>query len=98
MYVVIAPVVDHRASTTPTMVSAMLVGGCAASRWRLSPSRLVASFGITCEKCAIRDEIVSGPAKSVKTPTVTSRTDGIAKNVEYDRAEASIVQWYDGKL
>ena len=37
---------------------------------------------MTWEKCAISDEIVSGPTTSVKTPTTTSRTDGIAKNVE----------------
>ena len=47
--------------------------------------------GMTWEKCAISDEIVSGPTTSVKTPTATSRTAGIAKNVEYASADASIV-------
>src|SRR3954469_1327821 len=46
---------------------------------------------MTWGKCAMSDEIVSGPTRSVKTPTVTSRTEGMAKNVEYASADASIV-------
>src|SRR5262245_41486902 len=46
----------------------------------------------------MRDEIVSGPTTRVKTPTTTSRTEGIARNVEYARAEASIVPWSSRKL
>ena len=82
MYVVIAPVVDQSASTNPTTVIAIPVDGCWSSRCRLRPSRLVACAGMTWEKCAMSDEIVSGPTTSVKTPTVTSRTAGMAKNVE----------------
>ena len=79
---VIAPVVDQIASTKPTTVIAIPVEGCWSRRRRLPPRRLVACAGITAEKCAISAEIVSGPTSSVKTPTATSRTAGIAKNVE----------------
>jgi hypothetical protein len=34
------------------------------------------------EKCAMTVVIVPGPTTSVKTPTTTSSTDGIAKKVE----------------
>src|SRR5919201_6884516 len=68
----------------------MLEAGC-ASRFRSElPSSDVACAGITVEKCAIRLEIVPGPVRSVKTPTATSSTDGIAKKLLYASADASI--------
>ncbi len=91
MYVVIALVIAQRARTAPTTVTATLSDGLRSSRCRLWPRRVVASAGMTLEKCCMSDEIVSGPTTSVNVPTTTSRTDGIAKNVEYASAEASIV-------
>src|ERR1051326_2770908 len=96
MYVVIAPVVDQSARTKPTIVMAIPVDGLWSRRCRLSPSRLVACPGMTWAKWAMSDEIVSGPTRSVNTPTVTRRTDGIAKNVEYASADASIVPLCSG--
>src|SRR6202007_1295164 len=91
MYVVIALVVDHSASTSPIAVAAMLCAGCASSLRRLEPTRLVAWDGITWSKWCITDVIVPGPTTSVKTPTTTSKTDGIAKNALYASADASII-------
>ena len=82
MYVVIALVVDQTASTAPTAVTATPVDGWRSRRWRLPPRRLVASPGITVEKCRMTVVIVSGPTTSVKAPSTTSRVAGMAKNVE----------------
>ena len=82
----------------PITVIAIPVAGRLSSRWRLPPSSDVASAGMKSLKCAMRVVIVSGPATSVKSPTARSRTAGIAKNVEYASADASIVPLFFAKL
>src|SRR5258706_4263867 len=99
MYELIAPVVDHSASTNPIAVATTLDAGCASRFLRELPSSSVACLGITVPKCAIRFWIVSGPATSVKSPTVTRSTDGIAKKLLYASAEASIIAlWFRNSL
>ena len=91
MYAFIAPVSDQRASTKPMIVAAMLDPGCASARSSDRSSSEVACDGMNELKCWIRLVIVSGPAISVNRPSTTSRTDGIAKNVLYASADASII-------
>src|SRR6266581_2259128 len=74
----------------PTTVMTTLDAGCASRFRKELPSSEVACAGITVLKWAISCEIVVGPATSVKRPTATSSTDGIAKKLLYASADASI--------
>ena len=73
-------------------VATMLPLGCELARERELLSRLCALDGITPFRWWINDRIVDGLATSVNTPTATSNTAGIAKNVLYASADASIMQ------
>jgi hypothetical protein len=74
----------------PTTVMTTLDAGCASRFFNDPPSSEVACPGITVPRCAMRCEIVFGPATSVKRPTATSNTEGIAKKLLYASADASI--------
>ena len=80
MYVVIALVDAQSARTRPSRVMSTPVEGCCSSRLRLSPSSSVASAGMNVPKRSIRSPIVSGEATREKSPTVSRRIEGIAKN------------------
>ena len=63
------------------IVSAMLDAGFASARSSDCLSREVACDGMNVLKWSITLTIVFGPATSVKRPTTTRSTDGIAKKV-----------------
>ena len=80
MKLVIAPVTDQIASTSPTTVIARPVDGWLSSRVRLLRTSSVDWVGITWPRWSTTVRIVPGEASSVNRPIATRSTDGIAKN------------------
>src|SRR5690348_335086 len=92
MYEFIAPVTAQTASTNPTAVATTLPLGCEPARDNEVASSFWALDGMTPFKWEISVVIVDALATSVNTPTATSSRAGIAKNVLYASADASIMQ------
>jgi hypothetical protein len=80
MQLVIALVVDHTASASPRTVMNNPVDGRSVRRVRLSPKSVAASDGAISVSRSTRSDTVPPSATSVKRPSTTSSTDGIAKN------------------
>ena len=66
------------------------VDGRSVRRARLSPKSVAASEGAISVSRSTRSDTVARSATSVKRPSTTSSTDGIAKNALYARADAII--------
>ncbi len=81
IYEFMAPVIAQSARTKPTIVRTRLDPALRSARSSDSRRRFVASAGMNARKWSIRLVIVSGDAMSVKRPTVTISTEGIAKKV-----------------
>src|SRR3954452_11159519 len=95
MYEFIAPVTDQTATTKPITVITMLPPGWEPARWREFSSSVVTWLGTTPFRLSMKLVIIAGLATRVKRPTATMITAGMAKNVLYASAEASIMQLSD---
>src|SRR5262249_280476 len=93
MNALIAPVRDQRASTKPTAINNTLPWAREVICFRLELSRSSASAGTAPCNAESRLSIVPAEVVRVKMPTATSSSDGIAKKVEYESADARRGTW-----
>src|SRR3954467_2164438 len=93
MKALIAPVSDQSASSVPETINSTLVSALELICLRLEPNRSSTCAGTAPCSEESRLSIVAPGGGSGKVPTATRSSEGIAKKVEYERADASSGTW-----